>query len=772
MNVTINGCRVSARPGRTILDTARENDVYIPNLCSHPELTSYGGCRLCIVEVEGMKGYPTACTTAVKNGMKIQTDTRILRDMRREIIQLMLSDHPTGCLLCEDEEECGKSQTSIRKAGATTGCRWCPNDEDCELQDVVKHHKIDEIIFPVYYQGFSVEKNDPFFDRDYNLCIYCGRCVRICQQHRKSHIIYLNQRGKDVMIGPAYQMSHIEAGCEFCGACISICPTGANFEKNRKWAGKADGYRPAVCSFCGMNCEYQLVLKDRKVIGTIPPGDPHQSGGELCVKGRFCFSELITSPYRLEEPIYRFPGGTAPVPSGDAWQRAARLIRQSDPGKTAMYLSPSLTLEEIEGCRRFAERILKTTWQSSSVLNSNSFPFAGLASRSCTVEEVEQADRIVSIYLNGNYNYGPLTLAIKRAAERGVPYYQLGCFDDTTSRYAEDPFNIPAGKEYGFLSGMQRYLETGTGGNAGIRALADGLKAARVPCLVVGHYFLDITRGGELLEIIRRIADLLQAKVFVANPVSHIIELAGDPGFSDHHTLEQNCRKGQVELLYIVGDDPFSRRPGVKNIIFQGAFPPDDRLAADLVLPSALPGETGGSVLDFTGQTRQFSRSVRPPSGVNSNLDIFSRIARNCGDKETPFTLKDLRMSSEKRRRSIPDFSDRKPAKRTRVLGVDPKYPLYLVIERSTHRYQNISLARISEGMNCIYPDNTLMVNPADASRLGIQNDTTAEVQFREGKTTLKVHIRKIIREGFLLLVRPREDVYPTNPCPVHLGRP
>jgi formate dehydrogenase alpha subunit len=192
----------------TLLNAAGQNDIYIPHLCAHPELTSYGGCRLCIVEIEGVRGYPTACTTKVKEGMKVRTGTDIVRDMRREIIQLILSEHPTGCLICDEAEECKGTMSTIRKVGTTTGCRWCPKDGDCELQRVVEYMGIKEIKFPVYYQDLEVEKYDPFFDRDYNLCIYCGRCVRICSEHRKSFVLDLSERGKETKVGPAFHLSH------------------------------------------------------------------------------------------------------------------------------------------------------------------------------------------------------------------------------------------------------------------------------------------------------------------------------------------------------------------------------------------------------------------------------------------------------------------------------------------------------------------------------------------------------------------------------------
>ena len=169
------------------------------------------------------------------NGIKIRTHTAQVQAERKEILQLILSEHTSSCLICEESDQCRESMVTIKKAGVTTGCRYCPNDSDCELQEVVEYLKIDDIGYPVYYRNLPVEKFDPFYDRDYNLCILCGRCIRMCQEIRTANTLAFKQRGRYTTIGPAFHRTHLEAGCEFCGSCVSACPTGALSEKTRKW---------------------------------------------------------------------------------------------------------------------------------------------------------------------------------------------------------------------------------------------------------------------------------------------------------------------------------------------------------------------------------------------------------------------------------------------------------------------------------------------------------------------------------------------------------
>ena len=178
-----------------MLRAAELAGVYVPSLCSHKELSPFGGCRLCTVEIEGARGYPLACSTLVADGMEVTTNTVALREMRQEILRLILSEHPSSCLLCGESDDCRRSLSTIRKAGVSTGCRSCPNDGDCELQQVVERVGISEIGYPVAYRGLEAEHDDPFYDRDYNLCILCGRCVRMCHEVRGASVLSFKYRG-------------------------------------------------------------------------------------------------------------------------------------------------------------------------------------------------------------------------------------------------------------------------------------------------------------------------------------------------------------------------------------------------------------------------------------------------------------------------------------------------------------------------------------------------------------------------------------------------
>ncbi len=486
MKLTIDGAELSARDGSSVLDAARQNGIYIPHLCSHPELSPYGGCRLCLVEVDGVAGCPPACTTLVRDGMVVRTKTDAVQALRREVLQLMLSEHPASCLVCPEETECASFQGTIRKVGVTTGCRYCPGDGTCELQAVAKSLGVTELTLPIAYRNLPVERDEEFYDRDYNLCIYCARCVRMCQEHRQAAVLSFRRRGPLTTIGPAFAMSHFEAGCEFCGACVSVCPTGALAEKGRKWAGPAERLVASVCPLCSEQCDIQAVVIKDRVIGTLPPGDPREAGGDLCVKGRFCLAGLANHPDRLLVPTVQTAGGREEVD----WARAAAAVAERLDGvpgeRIAIYVSPDLLLEDLVVLRHLADRVLHTENVTTSAVAPGAGALLARSSAATGPQALASSDCIVSLLFHGNYGHAPTTLAIKRAVNRGARYFQIAWLADPTSRFAERRVMAPPGREAVLVHDLLAAVTGRASDRIELAEVARALRAARRPTFVLG----------------------------------------------------------------------------------------------------------------------------------------------------------------------------------------------------------------------------------------------------------------------------------------------
>jgi len=353
--LVINGDQVPHIEGLTILEIARENNIHIPTLCAHERLPSFGACRLCMVKVHGTQGFMNSCTTPAKPGMVITTHNLEIKKLRRAIFELILSEHPSSCLICEQAEHCDKFNSGVMKAGVITGCNTCPNKELCELRAVGEELNFKTIRFPIFYKEIPIERTDPFFDRDYNLCIHCGRCVRVCQDVQGASILVFTKRGHDTKIGTSFEKPHIETDCKFCGQCIDVCPSGALSARGQKWYEKPDERVKTTCMLCNKGCTFEVDIKWGRIVGVRPDPDYLTMKTDVCVKGRFCLPVLFNNMDRIRFPRIRKNFKLYPTDWDEVAIHVAELLEDIPPSKMAIYLSNFLTDEAIYIFKKFAD---------------------------------------------------------------------------------------------------------------------------------------------------------------------------------------------------------------------------------------------------------------------------------------------------------------------------------------------------------------------------------------------------------------------------------
>ena len=223
ITVTIDGREIRTAKGTTVLRAAQEAGIYIPSLCAHPDLVPGGYCGLCVVEIDG-EGDVQACKTEARDGMVITTETPTVREAREQALEKILTEHPHACLECWRKDRCKPFDICLRSEAISQHCVTCPKNTHCELQRVVDYIGIKPDI-PYKPKEYPVETDNPFFLRDYNLCIVCGRCVRVCRDVRGVGVYTFDDEENPTRILTVKGGSTIDSGCRFCFACVEVCPT-------------------------------------------------------------------------------------------------------------------------------------------------------------------------------------------------------------------------------------------------------------------------------------------------------------------------------------------------------------------------------------------------------------------------------------------------------------------------------------------------------------------------------------------------------------------
>jgi formate dehydrogenase major subunit len=282
VTLTIDGKEVTVPEGTSIMRAAAEMGTKVPKLCATDSLESFGSCRLCAVEIEGRKGTPASCTTPAENGLKVWTQTGKLAKLRRNIMELYISDHPLDCLTC-----------------AANG--------DCELQDMAGVVGLRDVRYGFAgenHLGAEKDESNPYFTFDASKCIVCSRCVRACEEVQGTFALTIDGRGFASTVSAGQKEDFLGSECVSCGACVQACPTATLMEKTVIEAGQPEHSVVTTCAYCGVGCSFKAEMRGTEVVRMTPYKDGQANHGHSCVKGRFAWG-YATHKDRITKPMIR-----------------------------------------------------------------------------------------------------------------------------------------------------------------------------------------------------------------------------------------------------------------------------------------------------------------------------------------------------------------------------------------------------------------------------------------------------------------------------------
>ncbi|MDY7041875.1 MAG: molybdopterin-dependent oxidoreductase [Chloroflexota bacterium] len=566
VNITINGQKIAARAGSTVLEAAKEAGIDIPTLCHHPTLTNWGACRICLVEVEKQRTLQPACTFPVTEGMVVHTESEKAVDSRKFVLELLFSERNHYCM-------------------------YCQMSGDCELQNLAYRYGLDSWLYPRPYTPLPVDATRQYFVMDHNRCILCRRCVRSCSELVGNHTLGVRERGANSMICADMNVPFGLSSCVSCGTCLQVCPTGALMDRRSAYRGRETDVEAvqSTCAACSVGCGVELITRNNQLLRIEGDWDAEVNKGLLCVAGRF--EPLFDDRKRVLTPLVRRNGELKEATWDEALDAVAGKFKALGGASLAALASPRATNESL---KLFAD--LFQGLGAKSVGNLEPVPDFMTKSEG-SLDMLEEADLYLVVGVDLAEDYQVAGFAVRRGVTNRGAYLVIVGEDETElaeianyqfkpaevdqaialAKGAEAPVVIyGAGAEklmsrlWVELSGQASFLGLVPGSN-GRGALAAGLNGAFGPEGIKG--------------------------VFV---------LAADDE---------------------VGEALLGKLKDAEFVVAQASYLGPLVERADVVLPTAIWAEKSGTFVNTEGRSQALHAALQLPKGVKDDQDILKALS-------------------------------------------------------------------------------------------------------------------------------------------------
>lgn len=664
ITVTINGKKITFEKPVTILDAAKTAGVHVPTLCHHDILKPYGGCRLCLVEVERVPKLLTACSQYVSDGMVVWTETEKVIDARRAVLEFLLINHPLDCPHCD-------------KAG------------ECELQDLAAKYCPATGRFAEGKRKYPENFEDPLIVRNRERCILCARCVRMCDDIQGASAISITNRGSKSYIEP---FSGGKFNCEYCGNCVTVCPVGAITSRLHR-----HGYRPwlmereveTLCSYCGVGCSLVLQVRDNAVVRSVPKTDLGFNRGILCAKGRFGY-DRASNGEKIDTPLLRRKGELEPVTWAEAITHIAHRLKEikGDNGSDAIagILSGRCTNEDAYVFQKFFRGAIGTN-NVDSVASLAYGPaqrfFERIFGQGATANEIHGISNSDGIFVIGGdpTAVNPvLGLQIRSAYKKGAPVIVIG-YAEGLKGFSQHTFITNSTIETALLAslvseikkkkslpGERPAFEEIIGGLPSVplkevsevsgfdlHALIDTVvTVSRMsnPSLIIGRDIVQTSTGHTNLLLLAALSYLLNGRIYLLSELPNEqglldmgcqpdtlpsgrpltieifrkrceealgIAIPTTPGLSYVEMIEA-AHAGRIKALYVIGEDAALGLPdtnyvskalgNIEFLVVQDRFLTETAKYADVVLPALSWEAKEGSYTNLERRTQLIRKAV------------------------------------------------------------------------------------------------------------------------------------------------------------------